>query len=523
MFPGARSICFAPIWDDKRERWYAGALASTYENYRIFDPSVELSYLRAFGTLLMADVHRLETTRSHQAQSDVLGSISHELRSPLHGLILSTELLADTRIDTFQGNILHTLENCGRTLLDTVDHLLDYSKVNHFMDSDRRRKARGTHGKGLSIEDGMMAQVSDVRLDTLVEEVVESVFAGFRRMSTEYSLHNDRSKATDPDIGAGIASGSGLGDTTQHSSSPPIRDNGMTLSLPASVAVYVDIEPSESYKCRTISGAIRRVVMNLFGNSLKYTERGRIDVRLCRDLVATRRRGAKQNMVRLVVADTGKGMSQDFLANYLYKPFAQADQLSAGTGVGLSLVKKLVSSLGGEISVKSQLGVGSEVTVLLPLPSADHEAAEHKEEEVFRAQREMLKGLRVSLVGHGHTPDEVSAGASAGVSTVEKICKGWLGMEVVSDLSGFTPDVIMCMESSLDVALGTQAFAVKPPIVVVCTDAVVAHSRTMNSTLSHCGQVYEFISQPRLCFYEFEAVNIYTIHGDGIINIDATN
>ncbi|KAK7973220.1 hypothetical protein PG988_007354 [Apiospora saccharicola] len=220
MFPGARSICFAPIWDDKRERWYAGALASTYENYRIFDPSVELSYLRAFGTLLMADVHRLETTRSHQAQSDVLGSISHELRSPLHGLILSTELLADTRIDTFQGNILHTLENCGRTLLDTVDHLLDYSKVNHFMDSDRRRKARGTHGKGLSIEDGMMAQVSDVRLDTLVEEVVESVFAGFRRMSTEYSLHNDRSKATDPDIGAGIASGSGLGDTTQHSSSP---------------------------------------------------------------------------------------------------------------------------------------------------------------------------------------------------------------------------------------------------------------------------------------------------------------
>lgn len=496
MFPGARSICFAPIWDDKRERWYAGGLACTYEDKRIFAPSVELSYLRAFGTLLMADVHRLETTRSHQAQSDVLGSISHELRSPLHGLILSTELLADTHIDTFQGNILHTLENCGRTLLDTVDHLLDYSKVNHFMNSDRRNKARGTHGKGLSIEDGMKAQVSDVRLDTLVEEVVESVFAGFRRMSTEYSLHNDRRKATDPDIGGGIASGSGLGEMPHHSSHPPIRDDGYTSSTPASVAVYVDIEPSESYKCRTVAGAIRRVVMNLFGNSLKYTERGRIDVRLSRDLVATRRRGAKQNMVRIVVADTGKGMSQDFLTNDLFKPFAQVDQLSAGTGVGLSLVKKLVSSLGGEISVRSQLGVGSAVTVLLPLPSADHEAAEHNEEEVFRAQREMLKGLRVSLVGHGHTPDEGTADASAGVSTVEKICKGWLGMDVISDSSSFTADVIMCMESSLTEALGTQAFAVKPPIVVVCPNAVVAHSRTMNSTLSNDGQVYEFISQP---------------------------
>ncbi|KAK7917468.1 hypothetical protein PG985_011076 [Apiospora marii] len=496
MCPGARSICFAPVWDDKRERWYAGGLACIYEHNRVFASSVELSYLRAFGTLLMADVHRLEATRSHQAQSDVLGSISHELRSPLHGLIISTELLADTHIDTFQGNILHTLETCGRTLLDTVDHLLDYSKVNHFLNSDKRRKARGIHGKTLSVEDGMTAQVTDVRLDTLVEEVVESVFAGFHRMSTDYSLHNDRRKATDPDIGGGISSGSGLGEMLNHLSLSPVQDDEKTLSVPASVAVYFYIEPSESYKCRTVAGAIRRVVMNLFGNSLKYTERGRIEVRLSRDLVATRRRGAKQNMIRIVVEDTGKGMSQDFLAHDLYKPFAQADQLSAGTGLGLSLVKKLVSSLGGEISVKSQLGVGSAVTVLLPLPSADHELAEHKEEEAFRAQRQMLKGLRVCLVGHATTPSESTSNASVGVSAVEKICKGWLGMEVVSESSGFTPDVIMCVESSLDVTLETQAFAVKPPIVVICPNAVVAHSRTMNSALSDNDQVYEFISQP---------------------------
>lgn len=494
-FPGARSICFAPIWDDKRERWYAGGLACSYEHNRIFASSMDLSYLRAFGTLLMADVHRLEATRRHQAQSDVLGSISHELRSPLHGLILSTELLADTHIDTFQGNILHTLETCGRTLLDTVDHLLDYSKVNQFMSSNKRRKARGTRCRGLSIEDGMKAQVSDVRLDTLVEEVVESVFAGFRRMSTEYSLHNYRRKATDPDIGGGISSGSGLGDMSHDSHSQAV-DDATVPSMPSTVAVYVDIEPSESYKCRTVAGAIRRVIMNLFGNSLKYTERGRIDVRLSRDLVATRRRGVKQNMIRIIVADTGKGMSEDFLANDLYKPFAQADQLSAGTGVGLSLVKKLVSSLGGEISVKSQLDVGSEITVLLPLPPADHEAAEPKEEEVFRAQRQMLKGLRARLIGHNHTLDKSTADASAGVTVVEKICNEWLGIEVVTESSGFTPDVVMCMESSLEVAVGTQTSAVKPPIVVVCPNAVIAHSRTMNSSIPNDGQVYEFISQP---------------------------
>ncbi|KAK7946259.1 uncharacterized protein PG986_010580 [Apiospora aurea] len=477
MLPGARSICFVPIWDDKRERWYAGGLACTYEHNRIFAPSVELSYLRAFGSVGRA---RLDITRAEV---------------PLHGLILSTELLADTHLDTFQGNILHTLETCGRTLLDTVDHLLDYSKVNHFLNSNEERKARGTHGKGPTIEDGMKAQVSDVRLDTLVEEVVESVFAGFRRMSTQYSLHHNRRKATDPDIGAVRASGLGLGGMMTPSS-PSIHGDGNSPSMSASVAVYVDIEPSESYKCRTVAGAIRRVVMNLLGNSLKYTERGRIEVRLSRDPVTTRRRGVRQNMIRIVVADTGKGMSKDFLINGLYKPFSQEDQLSAGTGVGLSLVKKLVTSLGGEVSVKSQLDVGSVVTVLLPLPPADHEAAGHKEEETFRAQRQMLKGLRVRLVGYEQASDESAPSAPPGVSTVGKVCKGWLGMEVVSEASELTPDVVICVDSNLEAALGIQAFAVKPPIVVVCPNAVIAHSRAINSSPCHDGQVYKFISQP---------------------------
>ncbi|KAK8004970.1 histidine kinase [Apiospora arundinis] len=482
LFPGARSICFVPIWDDKKERWFAGGIACTYERHRIFTPAVELSFFRAFGTLLMADVHRLEATRSHQAQSDVLGSISHELRSPLHGLILSAELLADTHISPFQGNILHTIETCGRTLLDTVDHLLDYSKVNHFMNSNRKRKARGTHGKGLSIEDGMKAQASEVRLDTLVEEVAESVFAGFCRMSTEYSFQHDRRKTTDPDIGA-TASAS-VQDAEQMKgpwNSSLNQDDGVTPSAPARVTVYLDIEPGETYKCRTVAGAIRRVVMNLLGNSLKYTDKGWIEVRLSRDAVATRRHGIKQNMIRITVTDTGKGMSKDFLDNYIFKPFAQEDQLSAGTGVGLSLVKKLVSSLGGEISVKSQVNIGSTVNVLLPLTTVVHETMESREEEAFREQQQMLKGLRVRLVGFRPTTDDSKINAGGSVSAIEKVCKGWLGMEVVSEFSDLAPDVILCFEAGLGVALHTQGEVVKPPIVVVCANATTAHARTMAS------------------------------------------
>ncbi|KAK8074127.1 hypothetical protein PG994_005026 [Apiospora phragmitis] len=495
IFPGARSICFIPIWDDKKERWYAGGLACTYDRHRIFVPSVELSYSRGFGTLLMANVHRLEATRTHQAQADVLGSISHELRSPLHGLILSAELLADTHIDAFQGNLLHTLETCGRTLLDTVDHLLDYSKVNHFINSSKRRKTRGMRGRGLSIEDGMKAQSTEVRLDALVEEVAESVFAGFRRMSTEYSLRHDRRKTTDPDIGA-TASASEPGDTPHYSSHSRVQSDEKRLSMPASVTVYVDIDPGATYKCRTVAGAIRRVVMNLLGNSLKYTEKGWIEVRLSRDVIATKRRGMKQNMIRIVVTDTGKGMSKEFLENDLYKPFAQEDQLSAGTGVGLSLVKKLVSSLGGDISVKSQVNVGSAITVLLPLASVEHDTVETKEEEAFREQKHMLKGLRVRLVGFRRTTDDSRTNAWGSVSAVEKVCKEWLGMEVVSGSSGLAPDVIMCLEASLDMAVRAPGSMVKPPIVVICPNATAAHARTVASSGPDDGQVYEFISQP---------------------------
>ena len=53
----------------------------------------------------------------------VLDSLSHELRSPLHGTVAAAEMLHDTHLDAFQKDILHTLECCGRTLLDVIEHV----------------------------------------------------------------------------------------------------------------------------------------------------------------------------------------------------------------------------------------------------------------------------------------------------------------------------------------------------------------------------------------------------------------
>lgn len=67
----------------------------------------------------MTEVSRLETIQADQQKSDFIGSISHELQSPLHGILASLEFLNDTHVDSFQKSLTSTIKTCGRTLLDT--------------------------------------------------------------------------------------------------------------------------------------------------------------------------------------------------------------------------------------------------------------------------------------------------------------------------------------------------------------------------------------------------------------------
>ena len=128
MFPGARSLAFVPLFDGQKHRWFAGGFVWTKTPTRIFTVENELSYLRVFGLATMAEVGRLNTKAADKTKTDILGSISHELRSPLHGVVGSVELLRNTVLDGTQENILRTIETSGRTLLDTIDHVSHSSK-----------------------------------------------------------------------------------------------------------------------------------------------------------------------------------------------------------------------------------------------------------------------------------------------------------------------------------------------------------------------------------------------------------
>lgn len=129
IFPGARSVAIVPLWDPQRNRLFAGGFVWTKTPSRIFTVENELNYLKVFGLAAMAEVARLNTRAAVKTKTDILGSISHELRSPLHGVVGAVELLRDTTLDGFQEGIVNAIETSGKTLLDTIDHVSDTNQT----------------------------------------------------------------------------------------------------------------------------------------------------------------------------------------------------------------------------------------------------------------------------------------------------------------------------------------------------------------------------------------------------------
>jgi|GEM_PF-1154355 len=112
---------------------------------------------------------------------------------------------------------------------------------------------------------------------------------------------------------------------------------------------------------------LRQVLMNLVGNAIKFTEQGRVTVSMGYD----DRDG--RGILRVHIDDTGIGISPEEM-NRLFHPFSQADTSTTrrfgGTGLGLTISKRLVSLLGGEIAVESKRGCGSRFTITLDVGPA---------------------------------------------------------------------------------------------------------------------------------------------------------
>ena len=229
-----------------------------------------------------------------RAKTDFLSTISHELRTPIHATIGAIRLLSDTTLDRMQRRCVDIIAVAGRTLLVTINDILDFAGV----DVDQAEPVSNRF-----------------RPRQIVEDAVALVM---------------------PD-----ASGKAL---------------DLVAMLDGALPELLVGDESR----------LRRILLNLIGNAVKFTERGGIVVR------GGLRPGAdeSQMLLRIEVVDTGIGLSEE-QQRIVFEPFVQADpsirRRFGGSGLGLAICRRLARLSGGDVGVISRPGEGSCFWLALPV------------------------------------------------------------------------------------------------------------------------------------------------------------
>ncbi|KAI0955957.1 hypothetical protein AcV7_006488 [Taiwanofungus camphoratus] len=350
-----------PIFNIDKRPFALLCAYSTGERTTPFLEGHELSYLRAIGVIILSAVLKRRMTLADKAKGLFISNISHELRTPLHGILASAELLSDTPLDHSQASFLQTVQACGTSLVETVNHVLDFTKLSG-------------NAKSGGVEN--VIQLCKVDLMQLVEEATEGCWIGHRaRMFTS-------------EIGSVY--------------SPPKQDRHAIVvpSATQHVETVIDIghnRGSWAFLCE--KGGIRRILMNVFGNSLKFTSDGYVHV-ILRQLPTTSDMPRNKIRIELSVTDTGKGISQSFLKNQLFHPFSQENPLQTGTGLGLAIVNSIVRSPGvdGKVDVWSAEGVGTEIKITFTAEAVEDEQASSCDDELVKVY-DQLNRPSLSLLG----------------------------------------------------------------------------------------------------------------------------
>lgn len=153
---------------------------------------------------------------------------------------------------------------------------------------------------------------------------------------------------------------------------------------------------------------IQKILLNLVSNAVKYTPSGGTVTIKSKELHCD-----QEGFVRIKteVADTGIGISKEYLP-FLFDSFSRERNTTmgkvAGTGLGMSIVKKLVDRMGGSIDVESELGKGSKFTLILQLKIADEKYYEQKTDALLSDRKEILNGKHILLAEDNELNAEIA-------------------------------------------------------------------------------------------------------------------
>ncbi|WP_245157872.1 ATP-binding protein [Brevundimonas sp. A19_0] len=246
--------------------------------------------IRAFQAHQAHLIEELEAARdkanaANEAKSNFLGIISHELRTPMNGVLGAAQLLSATRLEATQREYLSIIRNSGDNLLSLLNDILDMTKI----------------------EAGKMTFET---VDVSVEDLHRRVTGPFQAQ----------------------AEAKGLAFEIQTEGEIPAVVRGDPLRV-----------------CQ--------VIHNLLSNAVKFTDTGAVTYTVRGQRVADRRVNFE-----FEVKDSGTGISPEDMAR-LFQPFTQVDASSTrrfgGTGLGLTISRRMANIMGGDITIQSELGKGS--------------------------------------------------------------------------------------------------------------------------------------------------------------------
>ncbi len=258
--------------------------------------AIFMAYIRDVSDRKITEQELIEARdraeRADKAKSQFLAVMSHEMRTPLAGIVGIMDLLKTTKLTQKQDRYIQIATSSSTVLLDHINEALDITRIDV--------------GK-------LELSSQEFNLSDLVETLVAML----------QPLANQK----DVDLRLQLADN--------------IKSNFM----------------SDSHR-------IRQILTNLLGNAIKFTDQGNINFSI------TGSDGPEISFLHFIISDTGSGIApenhqkifEDFVA------ISQGDQSQVrGDGIGLHISRKIARLMGGDVTVKSDIGKGAEFTLSLPL------------------------------------------------------------------------------------------------------------------------------------------------------------
>jgi signal transduction histidine kinase len=486
LIPNVKSALFLPLWDFERGRWFAGCFCWSTRSQRALHGRLDLPFLKAFGHSIMQQVARLDAMTTNQAKTTFMSSLSHELRTPLHGILGSAHLMRNSHLDSFQISMVNSITVCGRTLLETVEHLLDHAERPEPNQNYSSAVSYGENSISIACEKRNIetppAETSDIlkcNIGFVTEEVVETMIIGEAPFNIALDANDNGDTSVDPTSGHAIAK-------------------------KRSRFIILDICDYESLGFRLSASSYGRVVMNLFGNALKFTDSGYVHISV-RSEIHSESKGA----IVLRISDSGVGMTPRFLEK-AFEPFRKQNQHTSGTGVGLSVVKRILEDVGGQIDVTSQPSRGTNIVLRLPLERLTKEESHDIKINPLPAAMSGLKGRKTCILFAGSDPSDtpektlhkqtLQRYVEVLSATLSEVLKLDVYHTSIWDGSDDT-EVVICPEVSFESLRIIQKNAAKagrrcPAIVLVAMDILEAETLRSDARVTRTDSIIESVTQP---------------------------